>query len=43
VSKGYLIYIPSLRRMVVSRDVIFEEDMDFQISLESRFNVEDDA
>jgi hypothetical protein len=43
VSKSYQIYIPSLRRVVVSRDVIFEEGRDFQISLESRVSVEDDA
>jgi hypothetical protein len=29
--------------VVVRRDVIFEEDRDFQISLELRVNVEDDA
>jgi hypothetical protein len=29
VSKAYRIYIPSLRRVMVSRDVIFEEDRDF--------------
>jgi hypothetical protein len=43
VSKAYHIYIPSLRRVVVSRDVIFEEDRAFQRSLESRVSVEDDA
>jgi hypothetical protein len=43
VSKAYRIYIPSLRRVVVSRDVRFEEDRDFQRSLESRVSVEDDA
>jgi hypothetical protein len=29
VSKAYRIYIPPLRRVVVSRDVRFEEDRDF--------------
>jgi len=29
VSKAYQMYIPSLRRVVMSRDVIFEEGMDF--------------
>jgi hypothetical protein len=29
--------------VVVRRDVIFEEDRDFQRSLESRFRVEDDV
>ena len=43
VSKAYRIHIPSLRRVVVSRDVRFEEDRDFQRSLESRVSVEDDA
>jgi hypothetical protein len=43
VSKSYHIYIPSIRRVVVSRDVIFEEDRDFQRSLELRVSVEDDA
>jgi hypothetical protein len=43
VSKSYRIYISSLRRVVVSRDVRFEEDRAFQRSLESRVNVEDDA
>jgi hypothetical protein len=43
VSKSYRIYIPSLRRVVVSRDVRFEEDRAFQRSLESRVSVEDDA
>jgi hypothetical protein len=43
VSKAYRIYIPSLRRVVVSRDVRFEEDREFQRSLESRVDVEDDA
>jgi hypothetical protein len=43
VSKSYCIYIPSLRRVVVRRDVIFEEDRAFRRSLESKFSVEDDA
>jgi hypothetical protein len=43
VSKAYQIYIPSLRRVVVSRDVRFEEGRAFQRSLESRVSVEDDA
>jgi hypothetical protein len=43
VSKAYRIYIPPLRRVVVSRDVRFEEDRAFQRSLESRVSVEDDA
>jgi hypothetical protein len=43
VSKAYRIYIPSLRRVVVSRDVRFEEGRAFQRSLESRVSVEDDA
>jgi hypothetical protein len=43
VSKAYCIYIPSLRRVVVSRDVRLEEGRDFQRSLESRVSVEDDA
>jgi hypothetical protein len=43
VSKAYQIYIPSLRRMVVSRDVRFEEGRAFQRSLESRVSVDDDA
>jgi hypothetical protein len=43
VSKAYQIYIPSLRRVVVSRDVRFEEGRASQRSLESRVSVEDDA
>jgi hypothetical protein len=43
VSKSYRIYIPSLRRVLVRRDVIFEEDRDFQRSLELIVNIEDDA
>jgi hypothetical protein len=43
VSKAYRIYIPPLRRVVVSRDVRFEEDRAFQRSLESRVRFEDDA
>jgi hypothetical protein len=43
VFKAYQIYMPSLRRVVVSRDVEFEEGRDFQRSLESRVSVEDDA
>jgi hypothetical protein len=33
-SKAYRIYIPTLRRVVVRRDVIFEEDSAFRRSLE---------
>jgi hypothetical protein len=43
VSKNYHIYIFPLRRVVVSRDIRFEEDRDFARSLESRVGVEDDA
>jgi hypothetical protein len=43
VSKAYHIYIPPLRRVVVSKDVRFEEDRDFVISHELRVGVEDDA
>jgi hypothetical protein len=43
VLKAYHIYIPPLRRVVVSRDVRFEEDRAFARSLESRVGVEDDA
>jgi hypothetical protein len=43
MSKAYRIYIPSLRRVVVRRDVRFEEDRAFRRSLESRVSVEDDA
>jgi hypothetical protein len=43
VSKAYHIYIPPLTRVVVSRDVRFEEDKAFVRSLESRVGVEDDA
>jgi hypothetical protein len=43
VSKAYRIYIPSLRRVVVSRDVRFEEGRALKRSLESRVSVEDDA
>jgi hypothetical protein len=43
VSKAYHIYIPSFRRVVVSRDVTFEEGRAFHRSLESRISVEDDA
>jgi hypothetical protein len=43
VSKAYRIYNPPLRRVVVSRDVRFEEDRAFQRSLESRVSVEDDV
>jgi hypothetical protein len=42
VSKAYHIYIPPLRKVVVSRDVRFEEDRAFARSLESRVGVEDD-
>jgi hypothetical protein len=43
VSKAYRMYIPSLRKVVVSRDVRFEEDRNFARSLESRVRFEDDA
>jgi hypothetical protein len=43
VSKAYHIYIPPLRKVVVSRDVRFEEDKAFARSLESRGGVEDDV
>jgi hypothetical protein len=43
VSKAYRIYIPPLRKVVVSRDVRFEEDKAFARSLESSRAVEDDA
>jgi hypothetical protein len=43
VSKAYCIYIPSLRIVVLRKCVRFEEDRDFQRSLESRVTVEDDA
>jgi hypothetical protein len=43
VSKAYHIYIPPLRRVVVSRDVRFGEDRAFARSLESRVGFEDDA
>jgi hypothetical protein len=43
VSKSYHIYISPLRKVVVSRDVRFEEDRAFARSLESRVGVEDDA
>jgi hypothetical protein len=43
VSKAYRIYIPPLRKVVVSRDVRFEEDKAFARSLESSRGVEDDA
>jgi hypothetical protein len=43
VSKAYRIYIPPLRKVVVSIDVRFEEDRAFARSLESRVGVEDDA
>jgi hypothetical protein len=36
VSKAYWIYIPTLRRIVVRRDVRFEEDRAFMRSLELR-------
>jgi hypothetical protein len=41
VSKAYKIYIPTLRRVVVRRDVRFEEDRAFRRSLESRNRVEE--
>ena len=43
MSKAYRIYIPPLRKVVVSKDVSFEEDKAFARSLESRVGVEDDA
>jgi hypothetical protein len=43
VSKAYRIYILPLRKVVVSKDVRFEEDKAFARSLESRVGVEDDA
>jgi hypothetical protein len=43
VSKAYRIYIPPPRKVVVSRDVRFEEDKAFARSLESSRAVEDDA
>jgi hypothetical protein len=43
VLKAYRIYILPLSRVVVRRDVIFEEDRDFVRSLESRIGVEDDG
>jgi hypothetical protein len=39
VSKAYWIYIPSQQRVVVSRDVRFEEGRDFRRSLESRDSI----
>jgi hypothetical protein len=39
--KAYRIYIPALRRAVVSRDVRFEEDRAFQRSCELRDRVEE--
>jgi hypothetical protein len=41
VSKAYQIYIPALRRVVVRRDVIFEEDRAFWRSCELRDRVEE--
>jgi hypothetical protein len=43
VSKAYHIYILPLRRVVVRRDVRFEEDSAFVRSLESRVGFEDDV
>jgi hypothetical protein len=43
VSKAHRIYILPLRRVVVSRDVRFEEERAFARSLESRVGFEDDA
>jgi hypothetical protein len=43
VSKAYRIYIPPLRKVVVSRDVRFEEDRAFARSLESSRADEVDA
>jgi hypothetical protein len=43
VSKAYRIYIPPLRKVVVSRDVRFEEDRAFPRSLESSREDEVDA
>jgi hypothetical protein len=41
VSKAYHIYIQALRRIVVKKDVIFEEDKAFIRSLELRDIVEE--
>jgi hypothetical protein len=41
VSKAYRIYIPSQQRVVVSRDVRFEEGRAFRRSLESRDSIEE--
>jgi hypothetical protein len=41
VCKAYMIYIPTLRRVVVRRDVRFEEDRAFMGSLELRNRVEE--
>jgi hypothetical protein len=41
VSKAYWIYIPSQWRVVVSRDVRFEEGRAFRRSLESRDSIEE--
>jgi hypothetical protein len=41
VSKAYHIYISPLRKVVVSKDVIFEEDRAFARSIESRVVVDD--
>jgi hypothetical protein len=43
VSKAYCIYILPLRKVVVRKDVRFEEDRDFVRSLKSRVGFEDDA
>jgi hypothetical protein len=43
MSKAYCFYIPPLRKVMVSRDVRFEEDRAFARSLESRVGIEDDA
>jgi hypothetical protein len=41
VSKAYRIYIPSQRKVVVSRDFRFEEGRAFRRSLESRDSIEE--
>jgi hypothetical protein len=42
-SKDYRIYIPGQRQLEVRRDVIFEEEIDFQISIESQMEIDNEA
>jgi hypothetical protein len=40
--KAYLIYIPGQRQIKVSRDVTFEEEITFKLSIESHMEIDNE-